>query len=307
MEERWNLRRVTRLDALIVGAICLLLIALVPVLFAKPREQSVRLLCGANLAQIGKAMLIYANDYEGALPRAGGPYATWGAVANWTTPNRYQAFGLNARGENGSATISSCFYLLVKHYEAPTRLFICRDDKGTTEFRLSNGLVSVLPGFKLANAWDFGMPSDSFKHCSYSYHFPFGRYFLTTSRDPNLAVAADRSPWISSPMAVAASLMDFRPDISGFGGAPKQACVGNAIAHGRDGQNVLFLDGRVAFEKRSYCAVDNDNIYLISPDSQHGSPKGTVPVPPTVVLLNEQDSVLVHDPDMLSFGATKKP
>jgi hypothetical protein len=102
-------------------------------------------------------------------------------------------------------------------------------------------------------------------------------------------------------MAVAASLMNFRPDLSGFGGTPEQACMGNAVTHGRDGQNVLFLDGRVTFAKRSYCGVDNDNVYLISPDLQLGSPKGTVPVPPTVVLINRHDSVLVHDPAVFGY------
>jgi hypothetical protein len=73
MAERWNLKGLTRADVLVAGAVCLFLITLVPVLLAKPREQSIRQLCGANLAQIGKTMLIYANDYQKALPRANGP------------------------------------------------------------------------------------------------------------------------------------------------------------------------------------------------------------------------------------------
>jgi hypothetical protein len=303
MAERWNWKRLTRADALVVGGICLLLVVLAPILAVKPRAQSIRRLCGANLAQIGKIMLAYANDYQGALPRAGGPTTTWGSTPAWDAPDHYHAFqalGPNREDRGSTATISSCFYLLVKYYETPTRLFICRGDKGTTEFKLSS-LPTVHPSLRLTAAWDFGPLLETFQHCSYSYHMPYGLYPLTTSRDPNLAVAADRNPYLRSPMADAVSLAGFKPDIATFRGTTEQACWGNAIAHGRAGQNVLFLDGRVAFERRSYCGVDSDNIYLISIDMQRGSPLGIVPGPGAAVPANNCDSVLVHDPDIRGF------
>ena len=80
MAEQHNSSRLSRADAVVIVATGLLLILLVPVLFAKPREQAIRTLCAANLAQIGKAMFIYADDNEGALPRAGGPSTVWGAT-----------------------------------------------------------------------------------------------------------------------------------------------------------------------------------------------------------------------------------
>jgi hypothetical protein len=303
MAERWNLKRLTRVDALVVGGICLLLIVLVPILAVKPRKQSIRRLCGANLGQIGKTMLAYANDYQGALPRAGGPATTWGSTPGWDAPDRYhafQAFGPNREDRGSTATISSCFYLLVKYYETPTRLFICRGDKGTTEFKLSS-LPTVHPSFQLTAAWDFGPLLETFQHCSYSYHIPYGPYPLTTSRDPNLAVAADRSPYLRSPMADALPVAGFKPDIDPFRGTTEQARWGNAIAHGGEGQNVLFLDGRVAFEKRSYCGVDTDNIYLVSMDMQRGSPVGMVPNCPQARPASERDSVLVQDEDIRGF------
>ena len=172
MAERWNWRRLTRADVLVVGGICLLLIILAPVLALRPREQSIRRLCGTNLAQIGKTMLVYANDHQGALPRAGGPTTRWGPVAMCATPNHPMAFGLDADGNGGTATISSGFYLLAKYYETPARLFLC-------------------PG---------------------------------------------------------------------------------------------------------------DNIYLISQDPQRGSPVGIIPFPGAATPANDQDSVLVHDPDVWGFG-----
>ena len=303
MAEQRGLRKLTRADIVIVGVVCLLLILLVPVLFAKPREQAIRKVCAANLAQIGKAMFLYAGDNEGALPRAGGPSTVWGTMlANgWTALDRRAAFGLSHDGEGGVASINSSFYLLVKYLHVSPRLFVCAADRGTTEFKLS-GLVGVPADFGLSDAWDFGPPYKSAMHCSYAYHIPYSLYALNTSLDPNLAVAADRNPWIASPASAAGTWADFRPDITypgGPAGKSEYARRGNSITHQRDGQNVLFLDGRVTFEKRAYCAVDKDNIYTISCDvfEGRGDPYGMLPVhgswcAPT----NRKDSVLVHDP-----------
>jgi len=296
MEKRWSPGRVTRADALVAGAVCLFLLILLPVLLTKPREQSARQLCGANLAQIGKAMLMYARDHNGALPRAGGPTSTWGIVLCWNALTRQQAFAIDVTGSGGSARISSCFYMLVKYYRAPPRLFVCRDDKGATEFRLSDVSPAVAPSFGLADAWDFGAMDESCRHYSYSYHFPFSQHALTTSRDPNFAVAADRNPFLDAPTAEATRVADFKPDLKEYSGTAATARMGNSVTHGRDGQNVLFLDGHVTFEKRSYCGLDADNIYLISTDPQRGSPVGVAPLPPIAMPDNQRDSVLVHDP-----------
>jgi len=306
MAEKRNLRGFTRADALVAGVMCLVLVLLVPVLLGKPRERSIRMVCAANLAQIGKTMFIYANDYEGILPRAGGRTTIWGPVVNWTASARAMAFGLNAAsGDGGTASISSSFYLLVKYYQAPTRLFLCRGDKGTTEFKLSD-VTLPRTDFELADAWDFGPAATAYKSCSFSYHTPYSLYSLTTSSDPNMAVAADRSPWIKSPAGEAASLWYFRPDLPGMGGTPEQAGGGNAFAHALDGQNVLFLDGRVTFETRSYCGVDGDNIYLISNSTVgKGSLTGIAPTISNYKPLNREDSVLVHDPD--AWPSTSRP
>ncbi len=294
MAKQNGTRRLSRVDALALTASCLLLVVLVPVLFAKPRARASRVLCGANLGQIGKAMLIYANDYDGVLPHAGGRYTIWGPVLDWVAPNRWIAYGVTpTTGEGGCASFSSCLYLLVKYCQAPPRLFICKGDGGAKEFRLSGVTPGALPAStELSDLWDFGptMAAAS-RACSYSYHTPFGPYGLTTARDPNFPVAADRNPWLNSPGAAAKLFPGtgderFVPDIAGYGGSSAQARNGNAITHQSDGQNVLFLDGRVTFEKRAYCGVVSgpsswrwtDNIYTISDGSGSGSPFGTPPV-----------------------------
>ncbi len=96
MASQRNHRGFTRLDALVAGAVCLVLVLLVPVLLAEPRAQSARVVCAANLSQIGKTMFVYANDNETALPRAGGPSTTLGSACEL---GRFQSVhSLRARG-----------------------------------------------------------------------------------------------------------------------------------------------------------------------------------------------------------------
>jgi hypothetical protein len=77
-----------------------------------------------------------------------------------------------------------------------------------------------------------------------------------------------------------------------------------AIAHDLEGQNVLFLDQHVAFEKRAFCGVDRDNIYLVSSFPGKGCVIGSIPIPGETTVRNERDSVLVDDPDAFSFRGT---
>jgi hypothetical protein len=296
-----GVRRLSRTDALALAATCLLLVVLVPVLLARPRERASRVLCGANLGRIGKTMLIYANDYEGVLPRAGGPTTIWGPVSNWIAPNRWAAYAVNpSTQEGGTASFSSCFYLLVKYCQVPPRVFICKGDPGAREFRLSDVLPSVLSQtMTLSDFWDFGPTmSNAAKSCSYTYHVPFGQYGLTTARDPNLAVAADRNPWMSSPGADAKPFPGvgpdrFMPDVEPWGGSSATARNGNTFTHQNDGQNVLFLDGRVVFEKGPCCGVRQDNIYTVG-DRGGGSPMGLAPVCSSQPQ-HQHDSLLLHD------------
>ena len=308
MAERCGSKKCTRADAAIVAAVCLFLVILVPVLFARPREQSVRRLCAANLAQIGKAMLLYAGENEGAFPRAGEPNTVWGTTMNWMATDRRTAFGITADGSGGTASINASFYLLVKYEGLSPRVFVCRGDKGTTAFDLSKR--TDVPGtYEPEDAWDFGDTTESYKHCSYAYHIPYSQYALMTSRDPNLAVAADRNPWIASPAALASTFALFLPGRDAPGGTARDevARMGNSITHQRDGQNVLFRDGRVTFEKRSYCGVGQDNIYTVSRLPGTGDCYGVQPVvAPVVGAANDKDSLLVHDPPIVARGPDRK-
>jgi prepilin-type N-terminal cleavage/methylation domain-containing protein len=304
----------TLVELLVVIAIIALLMGILMPALSRVRQLAFRLTCGTNLSGIGKAMLIYANDYEDELPRAGGRNSQWGALQSFAAPTRQQAFNLGADGSGGKATISSCFYLLVKYAEVTPKSFVCKGDSGTSEFKLSDivGTSGVTSSTELIELWDFGpsgtATSSSAKSCSYAYHMPFGSYALTTSGEPGMAIAGDRNPWLKSPAGEPQAFSLFRPDLTGYtGGTTETAKAGNAVAHQNEGQNVMFLDAHVDFEKRAYCSLEDDNIYTISTLPDQGSAQGKAPTMTAYQPANRKDSLLVHDPDFGGRTPTQRP
>jgi len=245
-----------------------------------------RMVCGTNLSRLGKAILMYSNDYDGRLPLAGGPNGRWVArLPWWVADNRKDAYGLSdPTATEGRASVSASLYLLVKYAEVTPKSFICKEDYGTTEFEPARYGVGDR---ELVDLWDFG-PNPP-RHCSYAYHMSYGPYALTTSSELGTVVAADRNPWIASAFAKA------KKDFSKFDPAGDREAIraGNALAHQEDGQNVLFLDTHVSFEKRAYCGIDDDNIYTSwnGEDRIGGTPPALGSQP-----ADARDSLLVNDP-----------
>jgi len=274
----------TLVELLVVIAIIALLMGILMPALARVRQIAFRMVCGTNLSGIGKAMLIYANDYEDELPRSGGRESVWAAsIPGWDAGNRFDAYGVSRTdGSGGTANISSCFYLLVKYAEVTPKSFLCKGDSGVSEFKPADDGAGTRD---LIDLWDFGREPAT--HCSYSYHMPFGLYALTTSSEPGMAVAADRNPWMDSPGAARKDISLFDP----YGG--KEAIkIGNAVAHQEDAQNVLFMDIHVGQEKNPFCGINDDNIYTFwnGGDIKIGDPPTIGSVPQ-----GRLDSLLVHD------------
>jgi len=291
MLTRGRVRGLSLTEVVVLAAVLSLLMVGV-ILFLRPaRSTAFRMTCGVNLASLGKAMFVYANDYEDLYPSAGGESSKWGALGSrWMASDRSGAYNMSLDGEGGEASISSCLYLLVKYTEVTPETFVCEQDRGVSAFDLAR-VRSRPKGSALTDAWDFG-PQPS-KHVSYAYQMVLGEQRLSMTAPPDVALAADRNPWIVSPRGKIGDFSKFQPDIAPFSGTTETALSGNAAAHQGDGQNVLFNDSHVEFAKRSYCGRDDDNIYTSwkGADRARGivAKFGSVPADPN-------DSLLVNDP-----------
>ena len=291
-------RGFTLIELLVVIAIIALLMGILMPTLAKVKQIACRMICGTNLAGIGKAMALYGNVNEGDYPRAGGRAAKWaigGVILDWKRPSEPEAFD---EPPFNAATITSSFYYLIKYADMTPKQFICCGDKGASEFRVSDGRP-VPPNpqeFELEDGWDFGGSNTAIpdtlpaNYCSYSYHMPYGLYALTTSSEPGVAIAADRNPWLKSPAAEgkdAGLLRSYNPT-----GGKEAINIGNAIAHQEDGQNVLFMDSHVSFEKKPFCGVNDDNIYTWWDGGDIR--RGGLPVISVSEPADRLDSLLVH-------------
>ena len=260
----------TLVELLVVIAIIALLMGILMPALARVRQIAYRMVSGTNQAGIGKAMLIYANDNNGDYPVAGSrtPFPTTAAkILKWDGVDRAAAYtgydptNLTVRSD---ITIGSCFYLLIKYADVAPKQFINKSDVGSKEFKLTD--YTSGPNIDdLTDAWDFG--ENPAIHVSYSYSYPFrdGRYYfpVTQQSNPSAPVVGDRNPYldknathINEPITV---YEDPKWDNNQFVDTDGKA---NTACHQRDGQNVLFNDMHVRFEKLSNCGVNNDNIYL---------------------------------------------
>ena len=166
---------------------------------------------------------------------------------------------------------------------SPTKSFVCKGERGTRPF---NPNAYVTADKTLSALWDFG--PDPTRHCSYSYHMPYGPQRLTVSSVPGLRDRRRPQPVDRWAGLESLGFRLFRPS-----GTVQEQKAGNAIAHSLDGQNVMFLDTHVDFQKRSTCGLDGDNIYTSwdGQDKARGVPPklGSVPA-------DKLDSLLVNDP-----------
>lgn len=278
----------TLVELLVVIAIIALLMGILMPALARVRQIAYRLHCGTNLSGIGKAMLIYSSDFDDELPRAGFKESIWSAtIPNWRNVSRTAAFN-SSRGS--AASITSNFFLLIKYAEVTPELFLCKGDSKIKEFKVSEtDLVNT--GAELIDCWDFGPTPQA--HCSYSYHSPFGSFGLTSSSDPGMAMAGDPNPWLNSPA------FDARPAAPDWGefdprGDKAKIRLGNAQTHQEDGQNVVYVDGHVEFEKSSACGVDGDNVFTKHGSTPDDRQKGVRPNPGDMPA-DRADSLLLTD------------
>jgi type II secretory pathway pseudopilin PulG len=259
----------------VIGIIAVLMGILLPAL-AAVRRTAAKVVCGANLSGIGKALLLYANDHGGDYPRAGGANSKWSAggnISDWSNQDGEQ-YGTTSPT---SVTITSSLYLLIKYADVTPAQFVCKGDVGTKEFKLSDAKNLPIGVDDVTGVWDFGDGADTVlwpgQYNSFAYHDPYnpptGSSFpLGSYSNPASPVMADRNPYLDKNATYIDGVTS-----SGKEKPPKWETTplpehyadpdktGNAAAHQREGQNVLFNDTHAGFAKFPNVGISNDNIW----------------------------------------------
>lgn len=253
----------TLVELLVVIAIIAMLLAILMPTLGRVRQLASRLMCGATLKGVGNALTVYSNDDEyNSYPILGDGTVRWsqqimaGSVG-WEDPTLFDRDTAGALINWDSAVIEECtvsgsLYLLVKFADVTSASFICNgSDLKKFEF---NGTDHGANGATSAtDVWDFGVPP--WDHISYSYQQPYGNYPPSTMSPMQNALIADRNPWYN--------LKSVRPAWADFlyNGSQEQIKKGNSMNHQNEGQEVLFSDIHVSWEKTPNCGASGDNIY----------------------------------------------
>ena len=271
----------TLVELLVVIAVIALLMGILMPALARVRQIAQRIMCGTNLSGIGKAMMVYANDYDDDLPRAGRRDAIWAdsgslgsTLQDWAAINWSTVFGNKFR-----IPVSCSLYLLVKYADVTVNQFVCNGDSGTEAFVLSDEApfpsgtfdFPVQPDYP--DVWDFGPEPGTF--CSYSYHMPYQSkgtpivdaekaFAITATSGSKSPVCADRNPYMDMNAETYLNGIEntkVAPRWDPTDGYVDRDKTGNAFAHQRDGQNVMFVDSHVEFARYPNVGITNDNIY----------------------------------------------
>jgi type II secretory pathway pseudopilin PulG len=219
--------------------------------------------CSNNLRQIGQAMLLYSNDNHGAYPV--------GAIS--PGPVRTPTFGTGAAATQPSDPggpapndVTAALFLLLRTQDITSDVFVC--PSSNNELDVYGGPTVPAAARSPDHHSNF---SDFKKNLSYSFQNPYANdgaikagWIWSNKLAADYAVAADINPGRAGNGDNA-----FGPTVTSSAVQMKQA---NSNNHDKDGQNILYSDGHVAWETNPFVGVNRDNTYTTVDGKLNASP-----------------------------------
>lgn len=225
-----------------------------------------RVKCASNLRQIGQAILLYSNDNRGAYPRTRASYVKEGAepVPVWgTAAAATQPYADDGPAEND---VTAALFMLLRTQDITSEVFTCPSSAQAKD---------TFGGGPTTAPIDRSNFTDVKKNLSYSYQNPYPRqsaieagFKLNNSLGAEFAVAADMCVGTVGSDSIAKDNV-LAPTATSSAQDMKQA---NSRNHNRDGQNILYGDGHVAWESSPFVGVSRDNIYTTADGKINASP-----------------------------------
>jgi prepilin-type N-terminal cleavage/methylation domain-containing protein/prepilin-type processing-associated H-X9-DG protein len=247
-------RAFTLLEILVCIAIVTILMAILLPALENVRHQGYIDKCASNLHSIGQALAIYANENHGAFPRTA--YVPGAPITFGTNPAATDPF---LAGGPVANDVTAAVFLLMRSEKMPPAVFIC-PYYDVIEYQADSADIDNRSNFtneKINLGYSFADPYPDTPAVNAGYKW-------TASLSADLAIAADRNPGTDLP----------GDDVINVSATSAQDTLdrGNSENHEKDGQNVLFGDGHVEWERTVFCGVSGDNIFANQNNLLNASP-----------------------------------